>query len=154
VNKQRVVDDRNVSLPPLVAGWQGRLKCTLVARMSWRGLGAKPRQRICYASAKLSRPSLPCVAKLKKKQLWSGGARGSLPARSWWVIDNEAVLRRQRNQGLLGRRKAGHIPHPRTAIRDFAGLPIVATGVGGEDDVLEERTSLLAIDPEEHRRLG
>ena len=107
--------------------------------MSWRGLGTKPRQMLRQCEVKRTVPPLCC--QVQKETAVVRGARGSLPARSWWVIDDEAVLRRQRNPGLWGRRTAGHIPHPRTAIRDFAGLPIVATGVGGEDDVLEERTS-------------
>ena len=55
------------------------------------------------------------------------------------MIDDETVLCSQWKQGLLGRRKAGRIPHTTVDVGDFAGLPIVATGVGGKDDVLKDR---------------
>ena len=70
------------------------------------------------------------------------------------MIDDEIVLCSQWKQGLLGRRKAGRIPHTSVDVGDLAGLPIVATGVGGEDDVLKNRAYFLAIDPEQDRCLG
>ena len=70
------------------------------------------------------------------------------------MIEDETGLGSQWKQGVLGRCKVGRRPHPIVDVGDLAGLPIIATGVGGEDDVRKERAPFLALDPEQYRRLG
>jgi transposase-like protein len=132
-----------VILDALMRYYQGETRRRIATHLKERyGVAAsarKPRQNILYASAKLSRPSLSSCDQFEEEQLSRGGAKGHLTPGRRRAIDHDALLRIQRNQGLLWRRKAGGIPPPRLNPFDFPVPPIVATVVFREDHVLKHR---------------
>jgi len=64
------------------------------------------------------------------------------------TIHDQGFLRRQRNQGALGRGKTCRVKDAVAQVGDFLRAPIVAAPILCKDYMVRDRTSLLPIDPQ------
>ena len=69
------------------------------------------------------------------------------------TIQDEGFLGIEREQRGLRRGKAGRIPDAVAEVGDLPCAPIVATVIFGSDDVVQHRSQLCAIHPQQHPRL-
>src|SRR5262244_168111 len=64
-------------------------------------------------------------------------------------MQDQGVMGRHRNEGALKRSKTRKVKYPITNVDDFLRAPIVATLIRREDHMIQDRASLLSIDPQE-----
>jgi len=93
--------------------------------------------------------ALRTVHTLTKPQRRSRGGARRLPPQRRGAVPHERLLRREGNEGALGRGKARRVEDPSTAVRDFAGALLVPTVIRGSHPGLTDRPPLLAVPPEE-----
>ena len=87
--------------------------------------------------------------KFEEPQLWGGPGAWRLGYQALGAIEHQGFMRIEREERTLGRDKACRIKHAVVDVFHFVIPPIIPAMVLCKDDMIQDRASLLSIDPQE-----